>query len=144
MENASEWAQRQFGGVALGDRRRERRAVQMAERMAREPLGSLPVQMGSWEAQKGAYRLLDNASVSHAGLSEPHWHKTWEESGKAGSIILMVQDFTKLDYVGHPATAGLGGDQQRGHGWFVGTQYIGHTPSRQTCDWIGLSAGLGA
>lgn len=108
MENASEWAQRQFGGVVLGDRRRERRAVQMAERMAREPLGSLPVQMGSWEAQKGAYRLLDNGSVSHAGLSEPHWRKTWEESGKAGSVVLMVQDFTKLDYVGHPATVGLG------------------------------------
>lgn len=108
METASEWAQRQFGWVALGDRRRGWRVVQMAESMAREPLGSLPAQMGSWKAQKGAYRLLDNASVSHAGLSEPHWRNTREESGKAGPVVLMVQDFTKLEYVGHPGTKGLG------------------------------------
>lgn len=108
MENASEWAQGQFGGVELGDKRRRRRVVKMAEGMARAPLGTLPQQMGSWRAQKGAYRLLSNASVSHAGLSEPHWQNTREESGRVGSVVLMVQDFTDLNYVGHPSTEGLG------------------------------------
>ena len=108
METASEWAQRQFGGVILGDKRRGQRAVKMARSMASEPLGSLPQQMGSWEAQKGAYRLLDNAKVSHAALSEPHWQNTREESGRVGSVVLMIQDFTVLNYLGHPATEGLG------------------------------------
>jgi hypothetical protein len=108
MENVSEWAKRQFGTVDLGDKRRGKRAMKMAEGMARKPLGSLPQQMGSWEAQKGAYRLLDNANVSHAGLSEPHWRNTLEESGRAGPVVLMLQDFTHLAYVGHPATEGLG------------------------------------
>ena len=108
MENASEWAQQQFGSVKLGDQRRRQRVVEMAEGMAREPMGSLPQQMGSWKAQKGAYRLLGNVRVSHAGLSEPHWQKTREEAGKAGTVVLLVQDFTKLEYLGHPATVGLG------------------------------------
>jgi hypothetical protein len=108
MENANEWAKQQFEEVRLGDKRRNRRVVKMAEQMAREPLGSLPKQMKSWEAQKGAYRLLDNGEVSHAGLSEPHWKQTREEAGQAGSVILMVQDTTDLNYVKHPATEGLG------------------------------------
>lgn len=108
MENASEWAQRQFGGIILGDKRRNQRVVKMAEGMAREPLGLLPQQMGSWGAQKGAYRLLDNASVSHAGLSKPHWRNTREESGRSGAVVLMLQDFTDLNYVGHSSTEGLG------------------------------------
>jgi hypothetical protein len=108
MENAKEWAQQQFGEISLGDKRRNKRAMKIAEQMAGEPLGSLPKQMKSWEAQKGAYRLLDNRAVSHAKLSEPHWKRTREESGQAGSVILMVQDTTDLNYVTHPATEGLG------------------------------------
>ena len=84
METASKWAQREFGGVILGDKRRGQRAVKMARSMASEPLGSLPQQMGSWEAQKGAYRLLDNAKVSHAELSEPHWQNTRKNLVKSG------------------------------------------------------------
>lgn len=108
MENGHEWAKQQFGEVCLGDKRRTQRAVQMAEQMACEPFGSLPKQMQSWEAQKGAYRLLDNGDVSHDQLSEPHWRHTREAAGQAGSVILMVQDFTDLNYTNHPATQGLG------------------------------------
>jgi len=108
METADEWAKQQFGEVALGDRRRNQRAQKMAAQMAREPLGSLPKQMKSWEAQKSAYRFLDNDAVSHKMLSEPHWKRTREESRQTGSVILMVQDFTELNYENHPATEGLG------------------------------------
>ena len=82
MENANEWAKQQFEEVRLGDKRRNRRVVKMVEQMAREPLGSLPKQMKSWEAQKGAYQLLDNGEVSHARLSEPHWKRPGKQRGK--------------------------------------------------------------
>jgi hypothetical protein len=108
MENAQAWAKQQFGEVCLGDQRRTQRAVKMAGQMAREPFGSLPKQMKSWEAQKGAYRLLDNRDVSHHQLSEPHWRHTREAARQTGSVILMVQDFTDLNYTSHPATQGLG------------------------------------
>ena len=108
MENVHEWAKQQFGEVCLGDKRRTQRAVKMADQMACEPFGSLPKQMKSWEAQKGAYRLLDNGDVSHPQLSEPHWSHTREAARQAGSVILLVQDFTYLNYTNHPATQGLG------------------------------------
>ena len=108
MENAHVWANQQFGEVCLGDKRRTQRAVKMAEQMACEPFGSLPKQMKSWGAQKGAYRLLENGDVSHSLLSEPHWRHIREEAGQAGSVILMVQDFTDLNYTNHPATQGVG------------------------------------
>lgn len=108
MENVQEWAKQQFGEVELGDKRRTERAVKMAVQIACEPFGSLPKQMKSWREQKGAYRLLDNDEVNHDQLSEPHWRHTREAAGQVGSVILLVQDSTDLNYTSHPATQGLG------------------------------------
>ena len=48
LQTAQEWAEQEFGGVNLGDKRRERRALEIATRLARRPSDSLPEQMGSW------------------------------------------------------------------------------------------------
>ncbi|MEN8231156.1 MAG: transposase DNA-binding-containing protein [Thermodesulfobacteriota bacterium] len=42
------WARQQWTSAELGDKRRTRRAVLMGERMALNPGGSIPEQMGSW------------------------------------------------------------------------------------------------
>jgi Transposase DNA-binding len=98
----------QFGRVALGDQRRTQRAVDMAQAMARRPADGLAKQMGDWAGQRGAYRLLDNEGVSHTALSEPHWQQTRAKTSQNGTVVLMVQAITELDYSGHPATEGLG------------------------------------
>ncbi|HLW03764.1 MAG TPA: hypothetical protein VKT82_34275, partial [Ktedonobacterales bacterium] len=59
-------------------------------------------------SQKGAYRLLDNAAVSHEGLSAPHWAATRQRAGQSGRVVLMVQDITHLDYTAHEGTQGPG------------------------------------
>lgn len=108
MESTQRWAERNFGGVQLGDQRRTRRAVQMAEAMARYPEGGLGRQMQGWGAQKGAYRLLDEEAVSHGKLSEGHWHQTRQTGSAAGKTHLVVQDITAVDYSHHRETEGLG------------------------------------
>jgi hypothetical protein len=108
MDGIAVWAVEQFGTVALGDKRRTQRAVDMAQAMARRPADGVAKQMGDWNGQRGAYRLLDNEEVSHAALSEPHWQRTREKASQSGSVVLLVQDITELDYSGHPATEGLG------------------------------------
>lgn len=108
MDGMAGWAVEQFGTVALGDQRRTQRAVEMAQAMARRPADGLAKQMGDWNGQRGAYRLLDNAAVSHPALSEPHWQQTRAKAGQSGPVVLMVQDITELDYSGHRATEGLG------------------------------------
>src|SRR5712691_8800306 len=120
MDTEAGWAVEQFGKVELGDKRRRQRAVELAQAMARRPSDGLMKQTGEWNGQRGAYRLLDNAAVSHAALSEPHWALTREQAGQQGSVVLMVQDITELDYSSHTATEGLGpiGDH-RGRGLLV-------------------------
>jgi hypothetical protein len=108
MDGIEGWAVEQFGTVELGDKRRTQRAVEMAQAMARRPADGVAKQMGDWNGQRGAYRLLDNEGVSHAALSEPHWQQTREKASQSGRVVLMVQDITELDYSGHPATQGLG------------------------------------
>ena len=58
------WAQSTFGEVRLGDDRRTRRAVKLAEAMAREPNVSLPKQLGKPEEVKAAYRFFQSGQVS--------------------------------------------------------------------------------
>ncbi|HLY29186.1 MAG TPA: IS4 family transposase, partial [Aggregatilineales bacterium] len=120
MDAIGMWAEEQFGAVALGDKRRTRRAVEIAEGMARRPSDGIMKQMGDWNAQRGAYRLLDNEEVSHEGLCRVHWQTTRSESGNRGEVVLMVQDISELDYSVHNATEGLGpiGDH-RGRGLLV-------------------------
>jgi Transposase DNA-binding/Transposase DDE domain len=120
MHDTEQWAQTHFGQVDVGDVRRTARIVQMAAAMARRPEASLPQQMGDWKAQKGAYRLLDNAAVSHQALSQPHWDATRQQAREGKGVVLWVHDITELDYSHHRATQGLGpiGDH-RGRGWLA-------------------------
>lgn len=120
MDIEAVWAVEQFGSVQLGDKRRTARAVEMAQAMARRPGDGLCKQMGDWNGQRGAYRLLDNEAVSHEALSQPHWAATRQRAGELGGVVLMVQDITELDYSGHEATAGLGPiGNHRGRGLLV-------------------------
>ena len=58
-EPISDWAQRNFGGCDLGDKRRNRRLIQFAEQMSANPSASLPCQLPKWGDLKAAYRLFD-------------------------------------------------------------------------------------
>lgn len=101
------WAEQQFGSAALGDARRTRRVVAMARAMAGNPRASLPQQLPDWARLKAAYRVLDEAEVSHAALLAPHWEQT-RAAARQGAVILLVQDTTEVDFTAHPKTRGLG------------------------------------
>ncbi len=96
MLDPKSWAEQTFGGVQLHDRRRTRRTVQAATRMAANPLGSLPAQMQTWRETKALYRLLDEPDVSFAALMQPHLHQTREQAN-ASPVVLLVQDTTDID-----------------------------------------------
>jgi Transposase DNA-binding/Transposase Tn5 dimerisation domain len=101
------WAQQQWGGAALGDARRTRRAVQLGATLASRPEASLPQQTGSWGELKSAYRLLHEPDVTHAALSEPHWQATRQQARQTHTV-LFVQDTSELDFTAHPQTKDLG------------------------------------
>jgi hypothetical protein len=114
-----DWARQTFGTVALGDRRRPRRAIELAASMLANPAASLPRQTANRSQLKAAYRLLHEPDVTHQALLTPHWQQTRQAAGSQ-TLVLLTADLTTLDYSHHPTTTGLGpiGDG-RGRGYLV-------------------------
>ncbi len=113
------WAEVQFGQVELGDLRRTRRAVRVAEQMARHPAASIPEQAGHGSGTKASYRLFSEEDVTFEGLCSGHWGLTRRLAGEH-QRVLLVQDTSCLDFSRHGATEGLGpiGDH-KGRGFMV-------------------------
>ena len=113
------WAERHFGQVELGDRRRTCRATRVAAHMARHPAASIPEQSGNWSETKASYRLFGEEDVTFEALSSQHWAMTRELAGKH-ERVLLIQDTSCLDFSRHTAAKGLGpiGDN-KGRGFMV-------------------------
>jgi hypothetical protein len=102
-----EWARQEFEGIELGDKRRKKRLIQLAEQRGRRPNASIAASCEGQAATKAAYRLLDNEEVGAEAILEGHYQASIARA-KGARIVLAVQDTTLLNYSGHPATQGLG------------------------------------
>jgi Transposase DNA-binding len=107
MESATQWAVRTYGTVMLADQRRTQRAVKIARALARDPMGSLPAQLGNEAATKAAYRFLQSPPVTYERLMRPHVQQTLALM-QPSRRVLLIQDMTEVDYQHHPKTSGLG------------------------------------
>lgn len=105
--SASEWAAQQWAQANLGDQRRTQRAVEIGAKMTAHPDASLPNQMESRAALRGAYRILNHPEVTRVALLAPHCRATLTAAGQV-PLVLMVEDTTELDYTAHLHTTGLG------------------------------------
>lgn len=90
-----EWAEQQFGDCELGDRRRAKRLIAVAEQVANHPSASFPQQLESWGDLKAAYRLFDCDDVTLEAIAEPHWERT--RSVPPGRYLLLG-DTTEIDF----------------------------------------------
>jgi hypothetical protein len=105
--SAREWAVMTYGSVMLGDQRRTQRAVKIASALARDPMASLPKQLGGPAGTKAAYRFLESAQTSYEQLMRPHLQQT-HSLMQQQKRVLLLQDMTEVDYEQHPKTGGLG------------------------------------
>jgi hypothetical protein len=110
-----DWARETFGECALGDVRRTKRLVTVAQRIVEHPAGSFPAQMPDWAELKAAYRLFDADDVTFHAVAQPHWQQTrTAASGKT----LVVCDTTELNF--GSAREGLGRTGNgAGHGFLL-------------------------
>lgn len=104
---AAQWAQKEFGFAQLGDKRRNKRLVKIAENLAIHPGGTLPQAFPDWAELKGAYRFFGQKGVGFKEVLTPHLDRTREACQQAGEY-LIIEDTTLLDYSDHPATQDLG------------------------------------
>lgn len=105
MQSVTEWAQLNFGTCELGDKRRTKRLVQVAEHVCNHPSASLPNQMERWSDLKAAYRLFDSDQVTFEGIARPHWELTKQA---AKGRCLVIGDTTELDFGKDREIVGLG------------------------------------
>jgi hypothetical protein len=108
------WAVTEFGGAQLGDARRTKRLVQLAQQRSRHPTASLT--QAGWAAAKAAYRFFANEAITPEAILAPHRQATLGRL-VGQPVVLLVQDTTQVDYSAHSAVVGLGvlqTERQRG------------------------------
>jgi hypothetical protein len=116
-----EWAENEFGGAQLGDRRLGKRLVASARAMAKQPGVSFSsVEKGNWAAVKGFYRMIDHpddSEVTPEAILAPHRQRTVERM-MAQPLVLCIQDGSDLNFSGLEECRGLGriGTNQTGAG----------------------------
>lgn len=95
-------------GLALGDKRLDKRCNQLIDQFAKKPAMSIPEACGNWKSTKAAYRFFTNETVQAEKIMQAHFQQTIQMIRKTDGIILVAQDTTDVDYTTHPATQGLG------------------------------------
>lgn len=108
-----DWAMMEFGGADLGDLRRTRRLMRVAQCLCQQSHGTLPPSFDDWSQLKAAYRLLEEPDVHYEDILAPHMRRVQEECRRPGEYLL-VEDTTELDFTSHEAARDLGriGDDQ--------------------------------
>lgn len=105
------WAEQEFGGAPLGDRRRARRLVLSVRLQADDPMRAFTgVASSDWPAVKAYYRLIDqpaDSEVTPQNILAVHRQRTIERM-RGQSTVLCIQDGTTLNFATRPQCTGLG------------------------------------
>ena len=100
------WAEEEFRGIYLGDKRRDRRAVKLLERVAERPTASIPGACNGWAETQAAYRFLAQERFEWMDVLEPIRQCTRARMAEH-AVVLCLQDTTELDFNAQ-AIGGLG------------------------------------
>src|SRR5579859_4523620 len=107
LQPAGQWAQDEFAFIDLGDRRLDKRLVNIATNLAASPGGTLPQAFSDWAELKAAYRFFDNRAVDFEKILQPHLERTRLACREPGEY-LIIEDSSDLDFSDHPRTQNLG------------------------------------
>jgi len=100
------WAERNFGTAQLGDRRRTRRLVRSAAKIALYPEKPF-TQVFDWNELRGFYNLCDADEATYDAVLQPHWQNT-RQAMRQHPLVLILHDTTELDFSSHRKLTGAG------------------------------------
>ena len=131
------FGERNFAHADLGDQRRTRRLVQVADQMAHRPGGSLPEKINSPKDLKAMYRLFDCETVTHESILDSHRQHLFESVlPSCDGFTLVIHDASEMEYTKRRSLKNLG---QIGNGSRRG--YIAQN-SLMVCPQTGATLGL--
>jgi Transposase DNA-binding len=108
MKTVASFGERHFGEALLGDKRRSRCLMRIADQIYRHPGGTLPAKLHEPKDYKAMDRLMNRPEVTHAAVLEPHRQHTLAQMRQAKGIVLVLHDTTELDYSGLHSISDLG------------------------------------
>jgi len=136
-EQAQSFGELNFGHAELGDVRRTRRLVALADRIAHRPGGTLPEKLNSPKDLKSFYRLLDAKDVTHDAILESHQeHLFTDVIPQRVGYTLAIHDTTELEYTRRESLTDLG---KIGNGYRRG--FLAHN-TLLACPETGATLGL--
>ena len=105
----ADWADEEFGRCRLPERLTGRLMTIARDFWAR-PMANIPEASESTTKAQAAYRFLANEDVEFATLLQPHYAATEQRLSEfaQGSMILVAQDTTSVNYSKLESTEGLG------------------------------------
>lgn len=101
------WAEQEFDGADLGDRRLNRRASAMLTQMHEKPGGRVTSVFGEGAGQEGAFRFLRNGAVCPEELSRSSFEATMSRLGREEDYVVAV-DQTSLAITDRGQRKGMG------------------------------------
>lgn len=102
-----DWAEEEFGGADLGDKRLAKRLVELGRDFYARPQASIPQACGTLARTKAAYRWLTHPMINLQAVLEPHHEATTRRISEQ-RVVLAAQDTTSFNYTGLAAANGLG------------------------------------
>jgi len=130
-----DFGQCHFGSARLGDARRTRRLVKVAQTLVENPSGTLPRRVRGHAELTALYRLLDAGGVSHESVLAPHRARTLALMRQT-AVVLVLHDSTELDYTSRKSLKKLGQIGNGGGRGYVCHNSLAVTPRREV---IGLA-----
>lgn len=93
-----DFGQAEFGGAALGDQRRSKRLIAVANQIMQHPQGTWPDKLSDPADLEGFYRLMNRPETTHGAVLAPHQAQTLVRMREQTGVVLILHDTTELDY----------------------------------------------
>jgi len=97
-----------FGKAELGDKRRTKRLVAVADALVRHPGGTLPEKLTAAGELDGLYHLMKQPTVTHATILASHFALTQQRIAQRSGATLVIHDITELDFSSRRTLKNLG------------------------------------
>jgi hypothetical protein len=110
------FGQEHFGEASLGDERRTRSLVDLADRFSRHPHGSLPAKCKDPNVLRRCYDLMNVPAVTHEAVLAAPVQRTLRLMRRQTGPVLIVHDGSELDYSGLTSLHGQLGQIGNGFG----------------------------
>ncbi len=117
------WAHKHFAKATLGDQRRVRRVINIAQHLAHSPGKSIPQLFDNNYAIKASYELFKHEKSTPDNLQSGHRNMVYQELKKPGTYLL-IEDTSELSWTGNMPIKGLGpigSNAKKAQGFFLHT-----------------------